>query len=154
MDLRAIRDAGFDDKLLEYARNPCAEKTMADQDTLNATLQGAWDRLPLKWNVGYHFFMYWRFDSPVDRDEFNDAVKNPRILHFCGPDKPWTASCRNPFRPEYIYHLASTPWADSGYDQYDLWGWFYYQAPLWFRRCIYSNLPRIKRKFVKFVKLF
>lgn len=145
MNLKAIRGAGLDEALLTYASDPHTQKSMADQDTMNVIFQGAWLHIPLKWNVMYQLLMYRRFDSPYNRTELNEALDAPKILHFCGPGKPWKPNCRHPFRPEYIHHLKSTPWASSGYDSYDLTGMVLYQLPLWLRRWVYLSLPRVRK---------
>lgn len=150
MNLQAIRDANLDDQLLDYASDPYSEKAMADQDTLNAVIHGAWERLPLKWNVGYHFFKYRNFDSPLCSASFCEAVQGPAVLHFCGPEKPWKSSCRNPYRNEYIKHLRTTPWAKDGYDAYDFWGRVLFKSPLIFRRWMYLYVPMIKRAIRRF----
>lgn len=70
---------------------------MADQEALNAALNGAWARLHLRWNqetglrdpLSQHRYMMARY---FDRQEISEALTDPAIIHFNGPNKPWKVS--------------------------------------------------------------
>lgn len=71
--------------------------SMADQEALNATLNGDWHRLALRWNQetairdphSHHRYMMLRH---FQADEIREAEDRPAIVHFNGPDKPWRVS--------------------------------------------------------------
>ena len=66
-----------------------------DQDVLNKVVNGAYVRIPMKWN----YLMDWQHlrrthiiaNAPADvREEYEEARRDPKIVHFAGPDnRPW-----------------------------------------------------------------
>lgn len=66
-----------------------------DQDVLNKVVNGEYVRIPMKWN----YLMDWQHlrrahivsnAAPDVREEYDEARRNARIVHFAGPDnRPW-----------------------------------------------------------------
>lgn len=66
-----------------------------DQDVLNKVVNGHYVRIPMKWN----YLMDWQHlrrthivsnAAPDVRAEYDEARRDPRIVHFAGPDnRPW-----------------------------------------------------------------
>ena len=66
-----------------------------DQDVLNKVVNGHYVRIPMKWN----YLMDWQHlrrthivsnAAPDVRAEYDKARRDPRIVHFAGPDnRPW-----------------------------------------------------------------
>lgn len=68
---------------------------LLDQDVLNYIAQGLVKPIPMEWNV----MTDWRGIRVKDiiarapkwmHDEYMEARKHPAIIHFAGPEKPWT----------------------------------------------------------------
>jgi lipopolysaccharide biosynthesis glycosyltransferase len=89
-------------ELLERARRLCAAENdfyAPDQDALNATLNGQWCELDIRWNCQTAFLAF-------------DAA--PAIVHFTGARKPWQRG--RPwlswgYAQAYRDLLAETPWS-------------------------------------------
>ena len=45
--------------------------------------------------------------------EYEDARKDPPVVHYSGDERPWFRGNYNPYRPDYEYFLAMTPWAGT-----------------------------------------
>ena len=91
--------------LAELRRTVTAEEFLAvstermwrwlDQDVLNKIVNGHYLRLPMRWN----YLMDWQHlrrthivaNAPQEiQDEYDEARRNPAIVHFAGPDnRPW-----------------------------------------------------------------
>lgn len=66
-----------------------------DQDVLNKVVNGEYVRIPMKWN----YLMDWQHlrrthivsnAAPDVREEYDEARRDARIVHFAGPDnRPW-----------------------------------------------------------------
>lgn len=69
-----------------------------DQDALNAILIRRWIELPARWNDTQH------------HKSVPGRGKDPAIVHFDGPSKPWQWSSRDPFKSEYRKYRLKTPW--------------------------------------------
>jgi lipopolysaccharide biosynthesis glycosyltransferase len=82
-----------------------------DQYALNVVLAGKWRALDPRWNQGAHMFVYpnWR-KSPFDRQTFYDLRRNPWVVHFCSPSKPWHYFCHHPFTRDFFRCLDQTEW--------------------------------------------
>lgn len=92
-----------------------------DQDLLNLVFNGRIYYLPPEWNYAYHYTLLNRCSNPALHllpeyaEEYAEAEKNMKILHFTGGVKPWHspkekfadlfwANAKNcPFYAEIIY---------------------------------------------------
>jgi lipopolysaccharide biosynthesis glycosyltransferase len=92
------------ERAVEFMRDNPDKLNYVDQDALNAILVNQWIDLPAIWNdqarsVGH---------VPVAR---NENIEDPAIVHFVGGDKPWSWSCKHPFKSEYRKYRLKTPWS-------------------------------------------
>lgn len=74
-DLNAWREKEFEKKLIQYAKTHNTK--FVDQDAINFVMREHVQPLP----VTFNFF--------VDKAELYWTVKDPLIVHFSGPVKPW-----------------------------------------------------------------
>ena len=67
--------------------------------------------LDLRWNQGAHIYVYPKSQSsPFDRETFQQLRREPWIIHFCSPSKPWHYFCRHPFARDWRRCLRRTDW--------------------------------------------
>lgn len=71
--------------------------------------------LPNKWNVTTFYFEQEPRILDKYLGEVDELRRNPYIIHFCEPIKPWFADCKHPFRRLYRKYLAMTPWRNYHY---------------------------------------
>ena len=124
IDLRRWRIAGIGQKCLEFidAHKGCVRHH--DQGVLNGIFNGAWIRLPLRFNVMTVHYMisqtkikkFYKDDAVFyDLAEIKSAISNPVILHFTPSftSRPWEKNCSHPLRHCYNYYLRLTPWKET-----------------------------------------
>lgn len=86
----------------------------ADQDILNVAFRGKVLFVPPKYGVVAPYFRG-RRTSYFSNNDVSEAIYNPLIIHFTGPDKPWVIPfgiTAHPWTPLYFYYLRKTPFAD------------------------------------------
>jgi lipopolysaccharide biosynthesis glycosyltransferase len=85
---------------------------MGDQDVLNVVLENKWLQLPYTWNAQEAFFVksIKHSDFHIAKDEHNEIVENPKIIHYTGSNKPWFRENNHLFKSEYYKYLAYTSW--------------------------------------------
>jgi lipopolysaccharide biosynthesis glycosyltransferase len=81
-----------------------------DQNLLNRLLWRQCLYLPPRWNAQNTLFDLPARALPFTAAEIREARRNPAILHFIGPYKPWHPLSRHPYRQSYFQHLSCTPW--------------------------------------------
>ena len=81
-----------------------------DQDALNAVLHRRRLRLPPRWNAMPGIWELPRSYLPYSDAEVHEAARNPAIVHFVGPYKPWHYRSRHPYRATYFRYLEGTCW--------------------------------------------
>ena len=109
MDLDAFRRERLGQRAIEYIQQR-PDLDFPDQDALNATLDGAVNFLPERWNT---MVMERRvavdpFVPKITRQRVKAAFQNPAILHYAGA-KPWTPSPVHR-RRNFFNALRQTPW--------------------------------------------
>lgn len=75
---------------------------LQDQDILNIYFKGNLKYAPLNWNVGTRLFLGNELPFTYSQDEWKNAVLNPKLVHFTGPDKPWITKTIHPLINKYI----------------------------------------------------
>lgn len=102
----------FTDMILKYPERI----VNADQDVMNVVLQDDKIILPIKYNVQEFFYYqlkYMTFDYWEYQSEFDLAIKDPIILHYAGPEKPWLIGCLHPLKDEFFKYRSMTVWKDE-----------------------------------------
>ena len=107
IDLEAWRAAGIEQCCLEAAMRLPRSTKWLDQDVLNACLAGRWGRLRPVWNKQFFLDVFpdWRC-SPYEEEEFQEALRDPAIIHFCSRTKPWHTFCDHPDQEVLAYRAA------------------------------------------------
>lgn len=85
-----------------------------DQDIINILFHDNKQILPFRYNL-LEYYLYveeWLFLDRKYYPEIIDACKNPAIIHFCMPQKPWHYECINPFKDLYYKYRKMTPWPE------------------------------------------
>lgn len=113
INLKRWREENIGRKALEYIHK-FQQFQFADQDALNAIIAGAWGPLDPKWNVMLSVITRYGRRLGLSRAEMHHAqrnlLKNPFILHFTGPTKPWHFVYRGPARSRFFYYLKKSGW--------------------------------------------
>lgn len=107
IDLPAWRSSGIADRCLDILRNHFLR--YSDQDALNLVLAGAWDEFDPRWNVQSDAFVPQSLGwVALDNDVLQAAVDDAAIVHFTGPDKPWSTEPTTAYRREWYAALRAT----------------------------------------------
>jgi len=107
MDLTMWRKERISQKTISYLEKS-EQIGFMDQDALNAILHSSWKPLHYRWNVvgsvaGRRFFD----PQHLDREQYDEAVRMPGIVHFGGYLKPWQIPrLGNRWDVEYKRYLA------------------------------------------------
>lgn len=114
INLKRWREDNVFDKAKKIAaRMPLALKNH-DQDIINLLYHGQILMLPFRYNL-LEYYLYtedWLYLDHKYYPEIIEACKNPVIVHFCMPQKPWHVECFNPYRELYYKYRKMTPWPD------------------------------------------
>lgn len=111
LDLEVWRREGLTARVLERAAAQ-GRQEWPDQNALNTVLRGRWRALDPEWNAQNTVFDLRASRLPFAPDALRRARRNPAIVHFIGPYKPWHLRCKHPLRGLYWRHLRETPWHD------------------------------------------
>ena len=122
VDRRKWEKEKITEKCMDWYGENNGQFSFADQDILNAVLCGKICSLPQKFDffTNYHYQNYaslvkhapWYRDY-VTEAEYEEAQKDPVIIHFAGDERPWYQGNRNPYRDEYRKYLLKTPWMEE-----------------------------------------
>ena len=111
MNLKKWREDDIGRKVLEFSRQNWAYILNADQDGLNAIMQGCWGQLNDRWNQmpGIYTYTSWQ-ESPYDAIAFQALRDTPYIIHYTNAPKPWRYGCQHPARDLFLMYLDRTAW--------------------------------------------
>lgn len=111
-NLKEIRKEYTSEDMLRFAASNQWE--LLDQDVLNYLAQGRYKPIDMSWNVMYNWNNI-RISEIIARapkylqDEYMVARRNPKIIHYAGPDKPWFYPFVD-FADEFWYYARMTPY--------------------------------------------
>lgn len=85
-----------------------------DQDTLNRVLQNEKSLLPITYNFQTGYYLSWIYPNYSEdfQAQIQEAAKNPIVIHFSGPMKPWVIGSDHPYRYYYRYYRELSLWKD------------------------------------------
>lgn len=98
-----------------------------DQDVIATYFENEIKVLPIKWNMVTFYYMrkpkiFEKYLATLEYDK-----KNPCIIHFPCPIKPWFKDCKHPYAHMYRKHLSKTDWKDYEFPYFEKlskWGRF------------------------------
>ncbi len=97
---------------LQFMHDNFSKIQLADQDVLNAVVDGGWFELPPKYNLQAvvfesDFSKNYPCYAPAD---LSSALRNPAIIHYSGTSKPWQLRDAHPLKKLYWKYLMKTPY--------------------------------------------
>lgn len=121
-NLAQMRADGCTARILALARNPESHFLWPDQDALNVALSSKRARLHPRWNCQNTLFFYEHGQHTFGQQTVEEAIKNPGLVHFEGPEftKPWHYLCTHPYQHHYWRCRTQTPWPDKKLDGFSL----------------------------------
>lgn len=81
-----------------------------EQDVIAMYFQGMIRLLPIRWNMTTFYFSRRPIIFSKYLPQLRDARRNPGIIHFASPIKPWFRDSQHPYRHLYRRYLKLTPW--------------------------------------------
>ena len=114
INLKKWRECHVFDRAKELAKTMPEALKNHDQDIINAIYHGQILMLPFRYNL-LEYYLYveeWLYLDRKYYPEIIEACKNPTIIHFCMPQKPWHYECINPFKELYYKYRKMTPWPE------------------------------------------
>jgi lipopolysaccharide biosynthesis glycosyltransferase len=117
IDLARYRSNGVGKSVMALLDRFHADFRFAEQDALNVALAGRWRALPFKWNVQSYWYTrhFWEGSAgfpPGHREQVLAAIRDPAILHYTTPSKPWHPANAHPLKQEYLKYRQLTPYAE------------------------------------------
>lgn len=112
LNLKLWRRDNISTKVIEYLKKYHEYVLWWDQDGLNAILYNKWLPLSAVWNVMTNHlvtFSSWE-DSLLSKRVYLTVWRNPAIVHYAGPSKPWLPDYVDPFQNlffEYAAHVST-----------------------------------------------
>jgi len=125
------------EKVFAFKRDNPHRISTNDQCALNGVLHKSWKHLALTWN---HQTGLYRPDEQIwafAEQDVNDALIDPKIIHYIGWDKPWRKVRFHPLAGEYDRYadqLTRSPRAQPTAKDY------------WSAYCSVSRLKKLKRR--------
>ena len=98
-------------KAIKYANQNHDRIKFADQDALNAIIDGNWIELHPKYNVMHNFYKngFAEVNNQFPKGQILEALDDPVVLHYSGPSKPWHLRDEHEFKKIYWLYLKETP---------------------------------------------
>lgn len=108
------------EQFLDYYKEKNGELLYNDQDIINHCCKGRTAIVSPTFNFEpnvYYFPYYYlkKINSSYfkeSKDEFKEMVKNPKIIHFLGDERPWVKGNKNPYREIFYYYMEASGWKD------------------------------------------
>ena len=109
MATRSWRETGVSARAREVLQGSAAR--WGDQDALNVALRGKWLELSRKWNLQTPDAEQRSLAWALWRDDVEQAVERPIIIHYTERNKPWHSGNRHPFAARWYEVLDQTAWS-------------------------------------------
>ena len=141
VNLEKWRSYCISKKSIDYMKRNAVNIEFADQDVLNALVDGNWVKLHLKYNQQAVIFddEFENLPKIFHDNELNEAKINPVIIHYSGSSKPWLLENSHPYKKLYWKYLKLTPF------------YSYFPDDLTYVRILKLLIPKKIKPFVKVV---
>lgn len=110
MNLEFLRGFNFSEKAFAFISSKGHLMKYVDQCVINAVCHGYFRELPVKWNMIVPFFMKLPPIVEEQRNNLEQYISNPFIIHYTTEYKPWFKECKHPYKSEYWKYQKLSPW--------------------------------------------
>jgi lipopolysaccharide biosynthesis glycosyltransferase len=113
INLEKWRKEKIGTKILDCAKGYSAFLEHHDQDAMNIVLLNKWKKMDARWNQQKFFYSYQLLkNNPIPKNDYDNLINDPCIVHFTGEDKPWLNVCsQHPFKGLFFEYLDMTSWS-------------------------------------------
>ncbi|MDX1799503.1 MAG: glycosyltransferase family 8 protein [Marinobacter sp.] len=101
INLDLWRRDGIPEKVFQFKIDNPDRISTNDQCALNGVLHQSWKHLPLAWNHQTGLYRPSAQIDAFDRHDVDSAIRDPKIIHYIGWDKPWRKIRFHPLADEY-----------------------------------------------------
>ena len=129
VDLNNWRKYDAGKVVIDFYRKNNGKLFANDQDAINGSLNDKILTLSPKYNFYNIFYQYnYKFLSKlcdfkyIDKSTYDDALKNPTIIHYLGEERPWRTGNKHKYKNDYLNYLSITPWKNCNIES----GWRLY----------------------------
>lgn len=152
VNLKKWREKNAGKIILDYYKENDGKLFANDQDAINGSLNDDIYTLLPKYNFYNIFYQYsYKFLSklmkPVEyikKEEFDECVKNPIIIHYLGEERPWREGNHHKYKKDYEKYLKLTPWSDTDYEK----GWKTYFIFWYMFNFVTKPFPSLRYKII------
>ena len=108
-DLNAWREKEAATPIFDYVKT-ISDIIMNEQDVIALYFKNEITILPIRWNMTTFYFM--RVPKIFEKylPQLQEAKRNPGVIHFAAPIKPWFKDCTHPYGKLYKKYLKQTDW--------------------------------------------
>ncbi len=110
LNIARWRQDNVTQSLVRYLQTHYRDVQLCDQDAMNGVLGDSWGRLDSHWNVLPHMRLARKYSS-LRKADHEELLQQAYILHFCGPNKPWTGRSSHPRTDRFFHYLDMTAWS-------------------------------------------
>lgn len=108
-DIKKLRKILTRNKVLAYISENLDKIKFHDQDLLNAFLYDKRKLLPIKYNMlDVYYKKVPQLPKVYSHHKIENIKKNPVIVHYSGPIKPWHIECQHPLVSLYLCYAEQT----------------------------------------------
>lgn len=155
INLKKWREQGISSKIVEFYRLNNERMFAPDQDAINCYLKEQICTISPKYNFYNIFYNYTysflcKLMKPVEyisKELYQDAVKEPIIIHYLGEERPWRKGNQHRYRDDYIKYLLITPWKETKGEE----GWKLYFFCFYIFNFFTKPFPSIRYKIINFL---
>lgn len=108
-NLKQMRNIGYRSILVNTLRANSRKYRIGEQDSFNDIYKDKICHLNYTWNFYHSFHFDIKRFTPDYPNEFQEADKNPTIVHFVGPEKPWFPCMKHPYKSDYMFYYRKNP---------------------------------------------
>ncbi|MBR3161666.1 MAG: glycosyltransferase family 8 protein [Bacilli bacterium] len=132
VDLKKWREREVAKQIFDYYKKHEGNLFAADQDAINGTLKGQIMTISPKYNFynifnQYPYKFFCKTMKPLEyisKETYDDAIKNPVIIHYLGEERPWRKGNTHRYRKDYKKYLSLTDWKDTPDEEG--WGLYFF----------------------------
>lgn len=110
IDVEKWREEKIPEQVINFAEYHKENLRFHDQDALNAVLHDRWKMLHPKWNAQQYMLLDEK-EHPTEEGklQFEEARRDPALVHFSGHIKPWHKESDHPYQEKYLEIRSRTP---------------------------------------------
>ncbi len=109
IDLARLRTKNYLERVKTIMQTNGHKYCIGEQDIISDAFNDEISTISESWNFHHEYHFLRPEYQSIDQSQYDEALRDPAIVHFVGQNKPWKQGTNHAYKKEFLFYYKMTP---------------------------------------------